>query len=99
MPALFAGLIVEQCLDLHSTLTAAANQHEGNKAVNWIASHLGFAPTIVLAKLFMLAVIGFLIRTWRQSKGSHEREFMVSLGLVFVTYAVVICNNYVARLG
>jgi len=97
--SLFITLLIEQVLDLHSTATAAVNQHEGNKAVNWVAERIGFVPTIVLVKLAVVAVIGFLFRTWRRSKGSHDLEFAVSLGLVAVTYGAVIFNNYVTRLG
>lgn len=97
--SLFVALAIEQLLDLHSTLTAGSTQHEGNKAVNWVAEWLGFAPTIVAAKVAMLSVIAMLYAVWTRSKGSHDREFLVSLGLVAVTYAAVICNNYASRGG
>lgn len=91
--ALSAAAGLMQFLDLHSTLSASALQHESNRAlaawaVDW--------PRLTLIKAFDLALIAALCWIAR-NRPRYRKPVIAALLLVFVVYGAVVANNYLSR--
>jgi hypothetical protein len=93
---LFVSLLIEQVLDLHSTLTAPAHRTEVNPAILWVAGHVGIPVALLFIKSMAVLVIVALSRVWKQSGGHQNRIYALVLLALNFEYCVVVMNNYIS---
>jgi hypothetical protein len=91
---LFSILFVLQLADLHSTVTAAANQVEQSQLILSLCRFLSFKVAVLLIKIFDMAVVVGLFACWRKSRGAYDREFAVCVTVALVAYLPVVFTNY-----
>jgi len=94
---LFAGLVLLQALDLHSTWIGLGPRQETNALIvalgNWYGS---IYIALVIAKAFVFALIGLMFVAWRKAPHQSAARWVLPILLFAINIAMtlVVLSNY-----